>query len=176
MCVKQVFDVVCDQNFWTMVGAIAAMVGAIAAIFAIKAVFYAAKQFKFTGWIAAQELFTNTEFTKARTEVLKNFPFSTKPAPYLNDDIKEKALTVCRQMDELARLEPYLGSKTIIDTWGYPLGKSWMILEETVNEERDSTYHPTKWGAFMELGREAVKRLNLEELNRDQGRSRKNDK
>jgi len=168
MCVKQVFDVVCDQNIWPMVSAVAAIIATIA-------VFYAAKQFQFAGWIAAQELFTDTDFTKARTEVLKNFPFSIKPVPYLKDktknftynrDIKENALTVCRKMDELARLEPYLGSKKIIDTWGYPLGKSWMILEATVNAERKSTYHLAKWNAFMELGGEAVKRLNLDELNK----------
>jgi hypothetical protein len=162
MCVWQVL---CNAD-WTAVGAVATVIGTIAAIIATIGVFYAAKQIRFTGWIEAQKLFTEKDFTQARTEVLKYFPFQGQVAPYINDNLKEKALIVCRQMDQLARLGPYLGSKTILDVWGYPLGKAWMILQATVEAERKQ-YQPRKWDAFEQLGKLAVTSLSLNKLNKE---------
>ena len=74
-------------------------------------------------------------------------------------------------MNELARLEPYLGEDKILDTWGYPLGKSWMILEETVKAEQK--YQPNKWKSFKDLGETAKKKFNLEKLNKEFAKEKK---
>jgi len=69
-------------------------------------------------------------------------------------------------MDELARLKSFLGKRKILNAWGYPLGKSWMILELTVHEVRELDAHPGKWDTFQRLGEAAKKKFRLEELNR----------
>ena len=70
------------------------------------------------------------------------------------------------EMDELARLVLYISKENVLETWSYPLGKSWMILEPTVRDEREKTYHPDKWEAFKDLGEQAVRKYGLEEKNK----------
>ncbi len=149
-----------NPDFWTFVGAVATVVAALGVLYAIK-------QIKLSGWIEAQNIFTETEFVKAREKVFGYFPFERQVPAYIDlnlKDLKDAALLVCRQMDKLARLKPYLGMKTILQAWGYPLGKAWLILEGTVRAERK--YHPRKWDAFERLGEKAVKKLRVKKLNK----------
>ena len=76
---------------------------------------------------------------------------------------------VCRKMDELARLSPYLGifglgEKLVLGTWRDPLAKSWIVLYSLVQEERDKTPGWSKWHAFEKLGKKAMDSLNLKEI------------
>jgi hypothetical protein len=162
MCFEHFFRDLCGLPIWTSATFWSA-VSAIAAVFAAIGVFWAAQQFKFSGWIRAQELYTQEDFVEARTEVLKHFGYKQDIKPYIDDETKQYALLVCRRMDQLARLEPYLGRKTILEVWGNQLGKAWMILQKTIDEERK--YHKKKWDAFEHLGKVARSKFNLEKEN-----------
>lgn len=147
-----------NQTFWTAVGAIAAFIAA-------SGVWLAVRQIKFGGWLKAQEIFTHQNFIDAREEILKHFGYDNSIPSRIGETDEKSAKLVCRKMDELARLKSYLGKDTIIKTWGYPLGKSWMILKATVEQERIG--HSGKWDAFQHLGDAAVKKLDLETLNKN---------
>lgn len=148
-----------NQTFWTALGAIAALVAAIG-------VFIAARQIKFTGWLRAQEIFTHQDFIRARKDILQYFGYEGEIASRIGEADEESAKFVCRKMDELACLKPFLGKHKILDAWGFPLGKSWMILEPTVLKVREIDSHPRKWIAFQRLGEAAKKKLHLEDINR----------
>ena len=62
-------------------------------------------------------------------------------------------------MDELARLEPYVGKEKIIEVWGHQIGKSWIVLEKVVDDERKKDKSSEKWKAFKDMGEETVKKI-----------------
>ena len=84
---------------------------------------------------------------------------------------KDHALLVCRKMDELAHLKSYVGEEKIIEVWGIPMGKSWMILGETVvkderNKDKRNKSPEKKWNAFQHLAEKAIEKHNLKKENK----------
>ena len=140
---------------FTALSAIATAVGAFGII-------YALKTFRFNTWLKAQAIYMDKEFCEARKTVLSNFPFDKSNPPTFTAQNRDKALLVCRKMDELAHLKSYLGEKKIIKVWGIAMGKSWMILKETV--VKDELTHGKKWIAFQRLAEKAIKKYDLETL------------
>lgn len=138
---------------------------AIAAIIGAGGIVYAVKTFKFNTWLKAQAIYVNNEFYNARKDILSHFGFKAPVPSRIGQGDEESAILVCQKMDELARLKSYVGKKEIIETWGIPMGKSWMILRETVLAERKQS-HDRKWDAFQRLAEIAIKKYNLEELNK----------
>ncbi len=139
--------------------------GAGAAIVGVVGIFLAARALKFNAWIKAQEIYVNKDFYKARKDILSHFGFTNAVPSRIGQTDEDSAIHVCQKMDELARLKPYLGTKRIIEAWGIPMGKSWMILLATVNQERKT--HKAKWDAFQRLAKVAIKKHKLEDLNRE---------
>ncbi len=133
--------------------------GATAAIIGAGGIVYAAWTFRFNTWLKAQEIYMDKEFREAREKVLGYFGCKEKPA--FIDKMREHALLVCRKMDELARLEWYVDKEKIIETWGIPMGKSWIILEKLVHDKRKHDNNENKWDAFKKIGEEAAQKYNL---------------
>lgn len=144
------------QLLFQAIGAISALVGCVAIV-------VAARQLQFNCWLKAQEIFTNDKFVEARRKVYSRLPGRTcelskewTPADHL----------VCRKMDELVRLSPYLGlfgagKRLILETWNDPLAKSWIALRPLVEKEQERW--PKKWSTFQEFGKEAVAQLKLDD-------------
>lgn len=138
-------------------------IGTLAAVVGAAAILIAARQLRFNSWLKVQEIFTDEKFVKARGNVYSKLPGRAEQSDknWTDDDF-----LVCRKMDELARLAPYLGlfgsgRKLIIETWKDPLAKSWIVLRPLVKEEQERW--PEKWKAFEEFGKEAAKQLGLKE-------------
>lgn len=147
-------------KIWTLVftalSAVAAAVGAFG-------ILYALKTFRFNTWLKAQAIYMDKEFYEARKTVLERFEGCNKnnPPTFTPKD-KDDALIVCRKMDELARLTPYIKKEKIIETWGNPMGKSWIILEKLVDDVRTQDKNLKKWKAFQRLAEKANEKYNLE--------------
>ena len=141
--------------------------GAIAAIIGAGGILWAVRSFKFNTWLAAQKIYMDQEFYEARKTVLSKFPFDEKNPPTFSGAKEDQALFVCRKMDEFAHLTSYVGEEKIIEVFGSPMGKAWMILKETVKKECGRASHPKKWDAFKHLAEKAIGKHNLEELNRE---------
>jgi hypothetical protein len=63
-------------------------------------------------------------------------------------------------MDDFARLAPYLGVETMLDTWDDPLAKAWIVLETIVNEERSvHAKWSRKWRGFEQIGQQALNKM-----------------
>lgn len=142
--------------------AVAALIGAVA-------VGFVAQQLWFGAWTKAQEIFVDEKFTTARVEVYARIP---GPAEVESTWTKNDYV-VCRKMDELARLAPYLGifgsgDRLVLRTWLDPLAKSWIVLHSLVQEERNKTPGWTKWDAFEKLGKRAMNQLGLKEIPKHQ--------
>jgi len=137
-------------TFWTAIGSIFTAVGAVAVIFA-------AMKLDFNAWVKAQEIFTQTDFTEARGVVLPRYR-TGKSVPWTPAD-KDKAMIVCRKMDEFARLIPFLRRPFVLKTWYDPIGKCWDVLEGIVLQEQQDCDWPEKWAAFEQLGKAARQRL-----------------
>jgi hypothetical protein len=73
-------------------------------------------------------------------------------------EMENEALSVCRRMDEFARLIPYLPKRTALQIWGVPFAKAWLVLSPIVKKERIKTDWSQKWCAFEELGSSALRR------------------
>jgi hypothetical protein len=131
-------------------------IAALATVVGAGGIFFAIYQLRFNAWLKAQEIFTRKEFVDARTKVF------AKPDDY-NGPWEDTDYYVCRRMDELVRLIPYLPAKVVLDTWYDPIAKAWKKLEKLVTEERKKAGWPTKWGAFEKTAREAIKRLESAE-------------
>ena len=130
---------------------------AIGEIIAFVGLRHAAKEREFHCWLKAQEIWTKRDFTEARGRMFQRL--RNPDAPWTEEE-KEDAKEVCRRMDEFAHLAPYLGTRTVLDTWDDPLAKAWIVLEQVVNEERSGAAHwSVKWSAFAEIGREALAKL-----------------
>ena len=143
---------------WSAIGAIASVIAAIAAGIACFGIFYAARQLRFTAWLRAQEIFVDERFTRARGTVLRRF--GKAGAEWTQSD-DEDGKTVCRRMDELCRLAPFLKEKKLLEIWCDPLAKSWSVLATRVRAERDLVGWNTKWDAFEDLGMKAQEKLGL---------------
>ncbi len=140
--------VICFEwsTFWSAVSAIATAVGA-AVVFLVR------RQLRFEGWLKAQEVFTEDEFTRSRGQLFARLDDHDRP---WTDDEKRNGLKVCRKMEELAALASYFPKKTILREWGDPLAKAWVLLEPLVREERITSNWKDKWHAFEKLGKEAL--------------------
>ncbi len=149
----------------TVLNVVLSAISALAAVIAAVGIFIAARQLKFSVWLKAQGIYTEPEFLVARKEILQHFGFKESVPSRIGQNDEESAIKVCQKMDELSRLRPFLGQRKIIETWGYPLGKSWMILKSTIEQERE--FHPTKWEAFERIGKAAVKKYRLEKVNQE---------
>ncbi len=93
---------------------------ALSALVGSGAIILAVRQFKFSTWLKAQEIFVDSDFREARGVVLPHYWQKDK---LWADDEKKKRELVCARMDELARLVPYIKEKTVLETWGDPMGK-----------------------------------------------------
>jgi hypothetical protein len=133
--------------------ALCALVGSGALILAVR-------QFKFSTWLKAQEIFVESDFRKARGVVLPHY--WQKDKEWTDDDRKEGEL-VCARMDELARLVPYIREKTVLETWDDPMGKCWDVLQDFVRQERSKSKWDVKWKAFEDLGKKALARVKERE-------------
>lgn len=141
-------SIFCSEIFWAAVGAIFTAVSSGAIIFAIR-------QLRFDAWLKAQEIWTSDEFTKLRGNIYSRLENSEQD---WSSEMEKEALTVCRRMDEFARLIPYLPKRTALEIWGIPFAKAWLILEPIVKKERIKTAWEQKWSGFEELGRSALRR------------------
>ncbi len=136
------------STFWTALGSIASF--ASAGVIGI-----AVYQLWFNAWVKAQDVFTSACFVKARTAVFAHFDDPGQPWP---DPSSDEAKMVCRKMDEMAHLVPFfLGRKKVLREWGNPIAKAWLLLEPTVEKERNTSHWEKKWRKFAELGCKAVR-------------------
>ena len=78
---------------------------ALSALVGSGAIILAVRQFKFSTWLKAQEIFVDSDFREARGVVLPHYWQKDK---VWTDDEKKKRELVCARMDELARLVPYI--------------------------------------------------------------------
>ena len=139
-------------QIWTLV---IAGLGAVAAIIAVVGVWWAARTFKFNTWLKAQAIYTADKFTESREAILSGYPVVLR-VPLSVDD-KKHALRVCRKMDELAWLRHYgLSDRKILEAWGKPMGKAWIVLEKVIEEQR--SVDAEKWKNFEEIAIKAIKR------------------
>lgn len=134
------------STFWSAVSA-------IATLFAALGIFLAARQLRFSAWIKAQEIFTAEPFVAARKLVFSHLATPTEQWP---DAHQENALLLCRRMDELCHLAPYLGRRRIIEWWASPLAKSWAAVAWLVERERAQSRDPGKWRAFQQLAEKSL--------------------
>jgi hypothetical protein len=142
-------------------------IGALSAVGAFIAIVIAARQLRFNCWLRAQEIFTEDSFVKARDKVYSRLP--GRPNQLTAGEWTDDDYLVCRKMDELARLSPYLGifgsgERLMLETWLDPLAKSWIVLHSLVREEREKTPKWPKWDAFEKLGKKAMGSLGLKEI------------
>jgi len=142
---------------------------AVAALLGAVAVGFVAQQLWFAAWTRAQEIFVDGDFTRARGKVYARIPRDAEvESEWTPDDYM-----VCRKMDQLARLAPYLGifglgERLVLKTWRDPLAKSWIVLHSLVREEREKTPGWQKWDAFERLGKKAMRTLGLQEIPKQQ--------
>jgi hypothetical protein len=136
------------STFWSAISGIATSIGAVA-------IWFMRKQLRFEAWLKAQEIWTIPDFIQSRGFV---FAKLDNESVKWNADEENKALDVCRKMDEFARLIPYLPKHTAISIWGIPFAKAWVILEPIVKKERDKCSWSDKWSAFEQLGKASLKR------------------
>jgi hypothetical protein len=128
--------------------------GEVLAFFALR---HTAKEREFHCWLKAQEIWTEEKFRLGRGKIFERL---RQPEAAWSDEDKDNAKEICRKMDEFARLVPYLGADTVLDTWDDPLAKAWIVLEEIVREERSShAQWSTKWRGFEEIGLEALNKM-----------------
>jgi hypothetical protein len=144
------------QLVFQAIGALSALVGCIAIV-------VAARQLRFNCWLKAQEIFTEDKFVEARGKVYSRLPGRTCELP---KEWTPHDHLVCRKMDELVPLAPYLGlfgagKRLILETWNDPLAKSWIALRLLVEKEQERW--PKKWSAFQEFGKEAAAQLKLDD-------------
>lgn len=140
-----------SSTFWSALSAIFTGIAAFA-------IFMAKRQLKFEAWLKAQDLFTEKKFVDARGVV-----YSLKGRPYnsWSTDETENAMLVCRKMDELAHLIPYLGKKKVLDVWDNPIARTWSILEDFIKYERSPSKAnwQQKWFAFENIAKKAINRV-----------------
>ena len=111
-------------------------------------------------WHRAQDVWTEKVFTDGRGQMFARLRAKTK---VWTAQEKENAKEVCRRMDKFAALVPFLGgSNRVLAIWDDPLGKCWLVLEEIVKDERETTEWQTKWHSFEELGLAALDKLRRE--------------
>jgi hypothetical protein len=134
-------------TFWSAVGA-------IATVFATIGIFLALRQLRSAAWLKAQEVFTEKKFTEARGEIFSRLGHNSS---HWSEEEKKLAMDVCRKMDELCRLTPFLGRRAIA-VWDDPIAKAWTVLEPLVREERERCRWDTKWRAFEKCARKALHR------------------
>ena len=134
--------------------AISAAVGSIAFIFAVV-------QLRFNSWVKAQAIFNEQKFVDARGVILNRYGCDNQE---WTDKDKRNALLVCRRMDELARVVPFMRKKTALNAWDDPIGKCWDVLKDLVKEEQNCICHwREKWMAFENLGKKALARVKKRE-------------
>ncbi|MCG2718133.1 MAG: hypothetical protein L6408_04780 [Nanoarchaeota archaeon] len=134
--------------FWTAVIAIFTAMASIG-------IYLVHRQLCFESWVKVQDLFTDEKFTSARTKVSSCLQNPDKVCS------RDDAYIVCRKMDELAHLAPFLGifgKRKVLRFWGVPIAKAWYLLKPFVEQERkELTGWDTKWQAFEDLGERAIK-------------------
>lgn len=141
------------QVFWTAAGVLITAAGFL----------FVWTQLRFNAWLKAQEIFIDKDFTKARGVVFRRLEAAEKtevPIKWNYRDKQNIAKLVCRRMDELARLVPFLPKRTALKSWLVPLAKSWKALEPVVRDEQQIMKWEGKWSAFKKLGKEAKEALD----------------
>ena len=136
------------STFWIAVSSVASIMG-------LSIIGFVAYQLWFNAWVKAQEIFTNDDFVNARTAVYVHFDDPQHPWP---DTYSRDAKKVCRKMDEMAHLLPFLGERRMLRWLNHPIAKAWLLLKPTVDQERNTTHWEEKWKAFEKLGEKAVRR------------------
>jgi hypothetical protein len=128
--------------------------GEAVAVFELRQI---AKEREFQCWLKAQKIWTEKEFVKQRGRLFQRL--DSKSADWTDQEV-EDAKWVCRRLDEFVRLAPFLGTRTMLDTWDDPLAKAWLILKPIVKKEQTSVAHwATKWEAFERIGQKALDKL-----------------
>lgn len=135
-------------------------VTAVSAAAGSTAIIIAVLQLRFSSWLKAQEVFTEPEFTKARGVVLPRY---WRGDQHWTKEDMESAKLVCRRMDELARLVPFISERKVLETWDDPIGKCWSVLNDMVKKEQQTCNWPEKWVAFQTLGAKALVRVKERE-------------
>jgi len=146
---------------WLLPTQIATVVGGIAALVAAGGVYLVWKQLRLAAWVNAQEIITDLEFVKARTAIQEHYEINTNACP---SGDKDKALLVCRKMDQLCCLarERVLPENKFLKQWARPIGKCWIVTQHRwrmITDARKHDDNPTKWDAFMCIGERASKKL-----------------
>lgn len=112
-----------------------------------------------SAWLKAQQVWIEPIFREGRGFI---FARLRDPKKSWLDSERAEAKEVCRRMDEFAHLVPYLSLMKVLDIWDDPIGKAWLVLEEVVRDERESSAWATKWKGFETLGTEALAKLRRE--------------
>lgn len=109
-----------------------------------------------SAWLKAQEVWTEKAFRDGRARVFARYHKNeTAWSPLERDEAKE----VCRRMDEIAQLAPFLGKDKILSVWSDPLAKAWFVLKPVIEDERQKSEWKQKWKDFDQLGQEAARKL-----------------
>ena len=154
-CIIDFLEIILTSNIWTGLSAIFTGIAAYVIIMA-------RKQLNFEAWLKAQDLFTDKEFVDART-----FVYQLKSNEYDKwfdeEKDKDKVYLVCRKMDELARLVPFLGEEKVLETWDNPFARLWNKLEKFIEFERSpaKANWPEKWLPFEDIGKKAKDRIEI---------------
>jgi hypothetical protein len=138
---------------WDAIAAIAAIASAVVGVYAVVTIKLAKQQLQFQSWLEAQKIFTNSEFTEARTKLFT----AESPLDLVVND-PSLAEYLCRRFDELAWLSPYLGK--LVEAWDKPVLHAWILLEKFVRKKREDDNWPQKWFAFEKFAKEAKQRLD----------------
>jgi hypothetical protein len=133
----------------------------LAGVFAVGAIaIFVVRALRTSTFPKAQELYKEEEFVEARRAVLLNYENSRQNSLTFNVSDEQAAL-VCCKMDELARMTSYVGEEKMIEEWGAPIGKSWMILDGFVYAARNRDGDENKWIAFQNLAEKAIEKHNI---------------
>jgi len=151
ICIKQIIN---NQTFWTAITAIFTALISFSIVIAII-------QYNYSVWRKAQNIYTNKKFFIARKKILSYFDIPNN-IPLEESELKKvmkEAILVCQRMDELAGLKQFYFKKKIIKYWGIQMGKSCLILENFINDERK--HNKNKWDNFVDIAKKSIKKYNV---------------
>jgi hypothetical protein len=159
LSLKLTCRIFCGADFYAALGelllVIVIAVGEVIAFFELR---HIAKDRDFHSWVELQRVWTDHEFVQQRGVIFKRVDSREAfQSPWGTHE--ETAKWACRKMDEFAHLAQFFGKKKVLLVWDDPLAKAWIVLEEIVKEERNSTNWQEKWSAFSELGQMAVDKV-----------------
>jgi hypothetical protein len=136
-----------SSTSWSGVSALGSLLGA-------GAILYAARQFRFQAMMKAQELFNQEWFRTARSTLFARLDESPRS---FSESERREALVILSHLDEFARLESYIGRRRLIQIWGDPLAKAWILLEPLMADERIRAHAPEKWDVLASVCKRALR-------------------